>query len=235
MRAVVIAAMICGACHESSWLQYEWDDRQVVCSTNVDDITQAPDTDDIDDALRYASEHDTVALLHAHTPGETISIAALEDLFRKVDDHDLAYVTFADFATHAPAAGVALSFDDNGVDAWHATRELLAAHGARVTFFVTRYARWTPEQHAMLAELAAGGHDVQSHSVDHLAAPDYVDAHGLAAYIADEVVPSITILEDAGYPIDAFAFPFGATNDELNDELLEHVSLVRVGVGACPY
>jgi hypothetical protein len=30
-------------------------------------------------------------------------------------------------------------------------------------------------------------------------------------------------------------FPFGASNDALDDALLERVAYVRVGVGSCPY
>jgi peptidoglycan/xylan/chitin deacetylase (PgdA/CDA1 family) len=226
----------CSACHDDTWLQYEWDDRQILCSANIDDITQDPRTDDIRDALRIAADHDSVAILHAHTPGATISIAALEDFFDRVDEAGLEYVTYSDFsAGHAHTGAVALSFDDNAIRAWYDTRELLAARGARVTFFVTRYARWKAEDRALLVELAAAGHDVQAHSVDHLAAPPYVEANGLGAYMDDEAVPSISILEDAGYPINAYAFPFGSTSDELNAELLRHVTYVRVGTGTCPY
>jgi hypothetical protein len=234
--ALVAVALVAGGCHDDSWLQYEWDDRRVLCSTNVDDMTQEPMWDAITDAIRYAGEHDSVAVLHAHIPGKTISLDALDRLFDLVDEYSLDYVTFSDFVTDPhPRAGLSLSLDDSAIDVWAAHRDYFAARGARVTFFVTRYYNWTPEQHDLLADLAAAGHDVQAHSVNHLNAPGYVEEHGLAAYIDHEMLPSLHILEDAGFAVNAYAYPGGATTDQIDEALLRHVPFLRLGVGSCPY
>jgi len=157
-------------------------------------------------------------------------------IFDLVDANHLAYVTYSDIeAGGPPRAGVALCFDDQAVDVWTAQQPLLSQRGVRATFFATRYASWTADQHAELTALAAAGHDVQAHSVMHLNAVDYVAAHGLDAYLADEALPSISILEADGYPITAYAFPFGASNDALDAALLEQVHRVRVSPGSCPY
>lgn len=59
---------------------------------------------------------------------------------------------------------------------------------------------------------------------------------GTAAYLADEVAPSIDELVAAGYPRAAiFAYPGGASTDEINDAVLQLVPRVRVGQGSCPY
>jgi peptidoglycan/xylan/chitin deacetylase (PgdA/CDA1 family) len=235
-RWALVGCVLAVGCHDDSWLQYTWDDRDVLCSMAVDDYKGELSYDDLEDQLRYAAAHDSVALIHAHVPGETISIAGLERILDRVEANGLDYVTYSDFATGgAPRAGVALCFDDQGIIAWYAQRELLRAHGARVTFFATRYAMWTDEQHGMLAELAADGHDVQAHGVNHLNAPDYVDAHGMQAYLDDEALPSIEVLEADGYAVSAFAFPFGASNETLDAAMLEHVGRVRVSPGSCPY
>src|SRR5213078_2032002 len=134
------------------------------------------------------------------------------------DEHHLAYVTFRELDAHAaPRAGLALAFDDNAIDAWFSVRELLAVHGARVTFFVTRWYSRSDAERAELRALADDGHDVEPHSVNHLPAPRYVREHGLGAYLADEVIPSIDGLTRAGYsPPTTYAYPFGRDTAELD-------------------
>ena len=57
----------------------------------------------------------------------------------------------------------------------------------------------------------------------------------VTAYLANEALPSIDVLQRDGYAIDAYAFPFGASNDALDAALLDYVRLVRVSPGSCPY
>jgi peptidoglycan/xylan/chitin deacetylase (PgdA/CDA1 family) len=233
----LLTFLLLAACHEDGWLHYAWDDQQVLCSQSVDDITQDLDWGDVEDQIDYSADTRSVALVHAHVPGETITADGLRRLLDLAAQKQLAFVTYADFAETGaqPRAGIALAFDDQAVEAWHAQLPLLADYGAHVTFFVTRYARWTEEQRRLLAELHAAGHDVQAHSVDHLNAKDYVNEKGMAAYLDDEVLPSISILQADGFEISAFAFPFGASNDELDDAVLAYVPRVRVSPGSCPY
>jgi hypothetical protein len=233
-RCVVLASLV--ACHDDSRLQYTWDDRQVLCSFSVDDINGDTSWDRVDGQLHYAAEHQSAALMHAHVPMQTLSIAGLTRILDTATTSGLDFVTYSELSADTAARGaLALCFDDAAIDAWYDQRELLQSYGARVTFFITRFHAWTDEQRAKLAELAAAGHDVEAHSVDHLNAPDYVREHGLDAYLADEVLPSIEILEQAGYPITSYAFPFGASTDELDTALLAHVARVRVSLGSCPH
>jgi hypothetical protein len=70
----------------------------------------------------------------------------------------------------------------------------------------------------------------------HLLAPQYVQDHGVAAYLSDEFQPSIDILRAAGYPPPAaYAYPFGRDTPELDAAILKVVPHVRVSPGACPY
>ena len=96
-----------------------------------------------------------------------------------------------------------------------------------MTFFVSRYARLSPTQRDLLRLLASDGHDVQAHSVLHLRAPEYVEDHGLAAYLEDEVIPSIEVLRADGYEVTAFAYPFGARTTELDRAIRAHVPVLR--------
>ena len=226
-----------GGCHDQHWLTYPWDDRRILCSHPIDDISHDAAWELVEDQMQLAEVTRSVLLLHAHGPGTTISFAGIERVLDMADDHHLAFLTFRELDPAAtPRAGLALAFDDNAIDGWFGIRDQLAAHDAHVTFFVTRWATRSDAERAELRTLAGDGHDVEPHSVAHLHAPDYVRDHGLAAYLAGEVQPSIDGLVEAGYPPpDTYAFPFGESTDELDAALLAIVPRVRVSPGSCPY
>jgi peptidoglycan/xylan/chitin deacetylase (PgdA/CDA1 family) len=177
-----------------------------------------------------------VAELYAHHPGSTVPLATIEHVLAGAQQRGLAFATYEDFATDAIAPGpaLALSFDDTAVDAWHAMLPLLAQYGARVTFFVSQYPKWSATGRAELHELAAAGHAIEAHTINHLRGPDVVEAEGLAAYMADEVVPSIELLQAEGYPVGAFAYPFGARTSETDHAILAHVRALRSVVFTWP-
>lgn len=223
------------ACHADDRYQYNWDDRRVLCSQGIDDLTTDVPPHRVRDQISIAAQNDSVALLHTHVPGVTISMSYLERTLSAVREAHLAFVTFPELSPGDPRPGIALCFDDSNVASWYSIKDLLASYNARVTFFIARYANMTDEQKQMVAELAAAGHAIEAHSVSHLNAVDYANDHGVDGYVADEALPSIEALEADGYPITSYAFPFGASTTELNDAMLEHVERVRVGIGSCPY
>jgi len=239
-RCWIAAIAVCAAasgCHGEHWLTYTWDDRRILCSEPIDDYQQRPSWDLVEDQMLEAEQTRSVVLLHAHVPGDSISIAAIERVLSRAEDHGLAFLTFRELDPAAtPRAGLALAFDDNGIDAWFSVRDLLAAHGAHVTFFVTRWYSRTDRERAELRLLAGDGHDVEPHTVNHLHAPDYIREHGVDGYIADELLPSISGLTEAGYPPpNTFAYPFGEHTDELDAAVLGFLPRVRVSPGTCPY
>ena len=172
---------------------------------------------------------DSVVMLYAHVPGDTISYDLISAVLDTARREDLPLLTFADLAAGGPArSGICLSFDDNSFDAWYAARDLL--HGAHVTFFVTEYADATAAERGELHALAADGHDIEAHGVHHLeytADPD--------AYVADEVLPSFDILRADGFAPVAFAYPGGArTIDSDRAILAAGVAIVR-GISTLPH
>jgi peptidoglycan/xylan/chitin deacetylase (PgdA/CDA1 family) len=198
----------------------------VHCGANLDDRAGHADAS-IDAALDRAARDNVVVELYAHRPGVSVPVARIERVLAGARDRGLAFYTYADFAAGREIGpGLALAFDDHFVPEWHALRPVFQEYEARVTFFVSRYAA-IARSHELLRELADDGHDVAAHSVLHLRAPSYVEEHGLAAYVADEVAPSISVLREAGYPVTAFAYPFGARTAELDAAILRHVALVR--------
>jgi len=206
---------------------YDDDGRLVHCAVAID--RAAGNTlASIDGALDRAAERREVVELYAHRPALSISLATIEHVLAGARDRGLAFVTYADFAAGQGAGpGIALSFDDSDVPSWMAARSLLASYQARATFFVTRYAALSEHDHGSIRALADDGHDIEAHSVLHLRAPGYVEDHGLRAYLRDEALPSIDVLRAAGYPVVAYAYPFGARTDELDRALHEHVAILR--------
>lgn len=235
--AVVLAGALLAGCHDEHWLTYPWDDRRVLCSDAIDDLDAPAPWDIVEDQMQVAERTGAVLTLHAHKPGITVSLAAIQRVLLMAEQHHLAYLTYRELdAGGPPRAGLALAFDDNSIDLWFSMRGLLAERGAHVTFFVTRWYSRSDQERAELKQLFDDGNDVEPHSVNHLHAPDYVRAHGLAAYLADEVQPSIDGLLEAGYPPPTvYAYPFGETTDELNTAILKIVPRVRVSPGSCPY
>ncbi len=207
---------------------YNWDGRQVHCAINLDTYARN-DLDSINAGLDRALERGEVIELYAHDPGRTVEWEKLEAVLAAITSRGLPYYTYADFVRDGatPGPGVALSFDDAYIDHWLTGSELYAQYGARLTFFIAYFDNLSPGQRAALHELAARGHAIEAHSIDHLRAPLYVEQHGLAAYIADEVAPSIDLLRADGFDVTTFAYPYGARTAEIDSAVLEHVPLVR--------
>jgi hypothetical protein len=229
------ALVVAGACHESDYLSYSWDDRRVLCSDAFDDFEGNAPWALIEDELGYARDGQRVALFHAHKPGVTISIAGIERILALADKNHLDYLTYRELEPGPARAGIALGFDDNAVEEWLGIRDLLAAHHARVTFFVSRYTIITDDERAGLDVLAADGHDLEPHSVTHPHGLAYVKANGVDAYMADEALPSMQVLGAAGYAPTTYAYPFGEHTDAMDAAVLSHVGKVRVSPGSCPW
>jgi hypothetical protein len=203
------------------------DHIRVHCAVNLD--SEAMNSwSSIDSGLERAARDGEIVELYAHHPGVTVGVDTIEHVLAGAATRGLAFVTYADLARGmARFPGLVLSFDDTSVDAWVQIEPLLAQYGARVTFFVSRYFDLHDAQRAELHQLAAAGHAIEPHSVLHLRAPQYVEDHGLAAYLADEAQPSMDALIAEGYPITTYAYPFGARTDETDRALLDRVQLLR--------
>jgi len=206
---------------------YNGDGRLVHCGIDLD--TRAHNTiHSVDTGLDRARDRGEVVELYAHHPGATVPVSKIEYVLAGARDRGLAFFTYADFAAgRAAAPGLALSFDDTFVQAWVDLRPMFQQYGARVTLFVSRYAALDATAHAGLKLLAADGHDVEAHSVQHLRAPEYVEDYGLQTYLDAEVDPSIQVLRDDGYEVHAFAYPFGARTDELDRAIGKRVPVIR--------
>jgi peptidoglycan/xylan/chitin deacetylase (PgdA/CDA1 family) len=206
---------------------YDWDSRAVHCAINLDTYARN-DLASVEAGLDRARERGEVIELYAHDPGRTVEWDALEAVLAAIDERDLPYFTYAELARGvSPSAGVALSFDDAYIDHWLYGADLYEKYGARLTFFIAYFDQLTPDQRAALHELASRGHAIEPHSVKHLRAPVYVEHNGLAAYIDNEVLPSIEVLRAEGFDVTTYAYPYGARTGEIDRAVLRHLPLVR--------
>lgn len=226
---VVALAIAAGACRASiddmPEVYYRGPGSRVLCATSVDD-DRASDRS-IEAGLARAARDGAVVQLYAHTPGRTISHLRLYALLDRAADLGLAPVTYRELADGPPArAGLALSFDDDAVDAWHELAPLFDTFHARVTFFVSGYQRLDGARRAKLRDLAARGHAIEAHSADHphLAA---ATRDGVAGYLATQVTPELAAMRADGLAPRVYAYPYGEHSDEVDAAVLTEVALVR--------
>ena len=204
----------------------------MLCAANID-TRGGNELETIYRGLERARDRGEVLQLYGHQPGDpsvgaTVPVDKIEAVLARAAELGLAFFGSDELVPDgAHTGGLALSFDDAHIADWWGLRPIFDRYDARVTFFITRYDQWDDAMKAQLRDLAADGHSIQAHTVNHLRAPEYVTEHGLDAYLADEAVPSIELLRADGYPVTDFAYPFGARTGELDHALLRYVERVR--------
>ncbi len=217
-------------------LYFTFDDRRLLCGFTIDDYVHEIDWDLLAHRIAIAVDQRWILNVYAHKPGVTISVASLDHAMSMFEEAGLAFSTYRDLDPDAPPPpGVAFAFDDDAIDAWYDTRALLDRHGARVTFFMTRFAGFTVKQRQRLHALDADGHDIGAHSVDHLDAAVYSAEHGVQAYLDDEVLPSFQVLRDDGFAPESFAYPFGSRTDATDRAIEPYVRYLRTTPGRCAH
>ncbi|HEY4178506.1 MAG TPA: polysaccharide deacetylase family protein [Kofleriaceae bacterium] len=232
---LVVLLAACGD-NEKDDLFFTFDDRQVLCGSSIDDFQQPVKWDRIAERLSWARDWNWSYQAYAHIPGTTVSRETLDRAFTMFDDAGLTYTPYRDLDPDAePYPSITFAFDDNSVDEWFELRDFFAQHHALVTFFVTRYYEFTPEQRQKLHTLADDGHDIEAHTVDHLNAKDYAAQYGVDAWLQTEVLPSFQILRDDGFSPESFAYPFGAHTAELDEAMKPIAKYIRTTPGDCPH
>lgn len=205
---------------------YNWDGRKQHCAVNLDTYARN-DLASIEAGLERAAARNEVIELYAHDPGRTIEWDHLEAVLAAARERKLKFLTYAELSQATPTPGILLSFDDAAIASWVFGLDLFARYDAKVTFFVSYFPTLSDDEVDALRQLAAAGHAIESHSIRHLRAPLYVEQRGLDAYVREEALPSIDALERAGFDVTAYAYPYGARTQELDDALLQHVDRVR--------
>lgn len=126
------------------------------------------------------------------------------------------------------AGGVCLTFDDNSVEDWLRAADLMEANGARATFFVSSFHILNEAQRDGLRQLAARGHEIGHHTVDHAAATNFLEQGGtMAQYVASQVTPQMQAMQAIGLNPTAFCYPYNRRNDVTDAAMLELFRIVR--------
>ncbi|AOW09951.1 polysaccharide deacetylase family protein [Flavobacterium gilvum] len=124
-------------------------------------------------------------------------------------------------------AGVVFTFDDNYIEDWYVADLLLHPYGWKATFFVTWYGSLTPEQKTKLHYLKDNGHDIAAHGYNHLNALKYYKQFGMKKYIKDDILTLKSAMAKDGFDVHSFAYPDGARDSTLDNELLNYFSIIR--------
>jgi peptidoglycan/xylan/chitin deacetylase (PgdA/CDA1 family) len=126
-------------------------------------------------------------------------------------------------------AGIALTFDDDRVDNWFNYLPMFDSAGAKVTFYICKYNRFTPDQKKKLAIIQSHGHEIAFHSTNHYNMEDYVYKyrHTIDDLMKCEVENGLKLMnKDGFYPV-TFAYPYGAHNGLFDKELMRYFKSVR--------
>ncbi|HAO46536.1 MAG TPA: polysaccharide deacetylase family protein [Ferruginibacter sp.] len=126
-------------------------------------------------------------------------------------------------------AGIALTFDDDRVDNWFEYLDLFDSANAKVTFYICKYNRFTPEQKRKLAIIQNRGHEIAFHGTNHYNMMDYVYRyrHTMDETIKCEVADGLKLMNRDGFYPTSFAYPYGAHNGLFDKMLMRYFKSVR--------
>lgn len=142
------------------------------------------------------------------------------------------------------SGGVVLSFDDDFVEDWYDINRELQEYGWRATFFVSKFHTFEESEINKLKDLQSQGHEIALHGRNHANALEFTSENSLNEYIDTEILPSLNAMEQEGFDISSFAYPYGAKirpdiyekvkgflfadyNDRMDYLLLEHFDILR--------
>jgi peptidoglycan/xylan/chitin deacetylase (PgdA/CDA1 family) len=208
-------------------------DHYVLCGMSIDDKNSVS-VDAIGAGLDRAQIDGTTLHLYAHQPTRTVEAATIEIVLASTADRGLGFATYRDLIDGEVPGSLALSFDDHDLVGWTALRPVFERYAARVTFFVSGFLDLDDEERAQLHQLAADGHDIQYHSTHHEHAAEYSAAHGVEAYLADDILPALEAMRADGFDPDVFAYPFGGRSAETDRALEPYFANLRAIRSSCP-
>jgi hypothetical protein len=209
-----------------------WDDgHRVICPLGAD-RTHRFKLPQLEASLDRAAAEQLV--LHASGHAPTIDLDEYAPAFQYAHDHGVAFVTYAQLAAdRTPRAGWAFSIDDDEVDTWYTWRDRLRAWGVHLTFFVSHINQFTPAQLAKLHALAADGHDIEPHGLNHIEAKAFTAKYPIAQFLVQDIFPDLLIFNAMGFSTAAYAYPFGAHTSATDAALLPYFRFVRTTFGNC--
>ena len=123
--------------------------------------------------------------------------------------------------------GFALSFDDRTVHEWYELRDLFQRYNARATFYVTQSDSLQADEITKLRHLQEVGCEIGSHGFRHVDVHEFLKENTPDAYMKHEIHPSVQHLNDLGFQVRTFAYPYGANHESVEPHLEKHFVLTR--------
>ena len=114
-------------------------------------------------------------------------------------------------------SGILLAFDDYNEQNWESYFDLFDQYDVRVTFFVNAY---YPTEFCLRA--IECGHEIGFHTLGHANLREVTKEE----FIVQAIDP-IEVFKEHGVELTSFAYPYGAYEAWMNEELLEHYDVVR--------
>lgn len=126
-----------------------------------------------------------------------------------------------------PKAGVIISFDDDYVDEWHEVNAVLQPYNWKATFFVTRFHQLSTDKIQKLIALKNEGHEIGGHGLNHINATTFISSNGIGEYLNQEISPMVDLMNNYGFNVTAFAYPYGSRNTTTDNALYNEFQILR--------
>lgn len=123
--------------------------------------------------------------------------------------------------------GVVLAVDDGYIDQWYEYIDYFTEHDVRLTFYITRYPWFTPEQKEKVRQLEERGHEIGFHGTKHENAAEYIVKHSLEEYLQKEIFTGLDSMRADGFNVCHFAYPYGISNKALDTLLMNTFLSIR--------
>ena len=113
--------------------------------------------------------------------------------------------------------GILLCFDDYSYPTWQDNFDLFDEYGVKVTFFVN-----VSEPTDFCMEAIERGHEIGFHTEGHVNLKEVSREE-----FYEQALAPFEEFEELGYEITSFAYPYGAYEDWMNEELLKYYKTTR--------
>jgi len=123
---------------------------------------------------------------------------------------------------------IVFTFDDKYIQEWFQANSIFSKYDWKTTFCVTKYGTLSDDEKQKLMTLQNNGHEIASHGNKHLRAAEYLSAHTMEDYINEEILLSLSSMEDEGIDISSFVYPYGSRTVETDLTLFNFKRINRL-------
>ena len=126
-----------------------------------------------------------------------------------------------------PDGYIAMTFDDSSISNWYTCMPLLDSLDIKATFYISHYHTYNASQKKQLLAIKKHGHEIAYHTSNHLNLAKLVKESDGWAKVMKEVNSDLKLMQNDGYNILNFAYPYGQHTASLDSGLLKIFSSVR--------